>query len=262
MLSSLFVSIKYKNKTIIWHELAKHNNIMKKLPSIFWYNIVAKLFFHNTRIVARSNNAQLFIKKYCNNVSEQYIDHGVNLEEFKVSKNKEKQFVVISQLIHRKHIDGIINIFSQFIEKGFKEYKLIIIGSGDKKSELEKMVKDKQITKNVEFKGQLTHRKIVPILSNSKALIVNTEKDNSMLTIVESIATATPILTTDIPYNCHYIIKNNLGVVSNKITIKDFYKIIEKNNYYINNCIEYRYKISNEYHIKQFLEEIKYLNNN
>ena len=259
MMSSLYVSMKYKNRTIIWHELAKHNNIMKKIPSKIWYNIISRLFFHNTRIVARSKNAQEFIRKYCNNVSENYIDHGVNLNEFTTSPKKKNQFVVISQLIYRKHIDGIIKIFSKFIKKENESYKLIIIGSGEKLDELKKVVKNEKIAENVVFEGQLNHDKMVPILSKSKALLINTEKDNSMLSIVEAIATATPIVTTDVPYNCDYIIKNKLGIVEKCWSEKELKKIVQNNELYVQNCMKYRNKVSNQYVIEQFENEIKKL---
>lgn len=256
-MSSLLVSMKYKNKTIIWHELAKHNKMMKKVPSKIWYNIIAKIFFRDTKIVARSKNAQIFIKKYCNNVSEKYIDHGVDLSEFLADKEKDNYFIVVSQLIYRKHIDGIIDVFSNFIKNGNDDYKLFIVGSGDRRKQLEALVNNKKLDNRIEFKGQLSHSEIIPLLSKAKALLINTEKDNSMLSIVESIATATPVVTTPIPYNVDYIKKFKLGVVTNKFSKEDLEEIVQKSEIYVNNCFEYREKLSNEYHVKQFIDEYR-----
>lgn len=256
---SLLVARKYTQKTIIWHELAKHNNMMKKIPSRIWYNIVARFFMRKVRIVARSNNAKKFIEKFCNNVSNEIIDHGVELDKFNFSKEKENKFIVISQLIERKRIDGIIIEFSKFLEK-YKDYKLIIIGDGEKRGELEKLVKKLNINSSVEFKGNRTHQEIIPILSKSKAMLINTMKDNSMLTIVESIACGTPIVSTNVPYNCYYIERNELGIICNEqLKEKKLEDIVENNIDYINNCEKYREYISNEYHIKQFIREYELL---
>ena len=256
---SLLVARKYTKKTIIWHELAKHNNMMKKIPSRIWYNIVARFFMRKVRIVARSNNAKKFIEKFCNNVSSEIIDHGVELDKFNFSKEKENKFIVISQLIERKRIDGIIIEFSKFLEK-YKDYKLIIIGDGEKRGELEKLVKKLNINSSVEFKGNRTHQEIIPILSKSKAMLINTMKDNSMLTIVESIACGTPIVTTNVPYNCYYIERNELGIICNEqLKEKNLEDIIANNIDYVNNCEKYREYISNEYHIKQFIREYELL---
>ena len=54
-----------KSKVIVWHELAKHNAMMKKLPSKIWYNIVARFLMRNVKVVARSEESKSFIKKYC-----------------------------------------------------------------------------------------------------------------------------------------------------------------------------------------------------
>lgn len=259
-MSSLYVSITNKSKTIIWHELAKHNNILKKIPSKIWYNVIARIFFHNTRIVPRSKNAYDFIHKYCNNVSIEYIDHGVDLEKFNFTKKqKENQFIVLSQLIQRKRIDGIINIFKDFLDNVDKTYKLFIVGNGEEEKNLKKLVDDLKINDNVIFKGFMTHNEVIPLMASSKAMLINTEKDNNMVSIVESIATCTPIVTTDVPYNTDYIKKYNLGIAKEKIEYTDLKEVIDRNEWYVNNCREYREKISNNYHVNQFLEEYKKL---
>lgn len=255
-MSSLCVSIYQKKKTVIWHELAKHNNILKKIPSKFWYNIIARIFFRNTRVVPRSINAYEFISYYCNNVSKIVIDHGVNLDEFKLSKQeRKKQFVVLSQLISRKRIDKIIEIFSEFVKKIDNKYILYIIGEGNEKENLRKKVKEFDVEDKVIFKGFMTHEEAMPILGCSAAMIVNTEKDNSMVSIVEALALGIPIVTTNIPYNAEYIEKYKLGVVKSELSYEDLKNITDNNLEYVNNCLHYREKVSNEYHVKQFIEE-------
>lgn len=92
------------DKTIIWHELAKHNALMKKIPSKIWYGIEARIFMRNAKIVARSIEARDFVKRYCQNTDGRVFDHGVNLDKFKATREKENYFVVCSQLIERKKL--------------------------------------------------------------------------------------------------------------------------------------------------------------
>lgn len=251
-MSSLFASIILPQKTIIWHELAKHNNILKKIPSKIWYNIIARIFQKNVRVVPRSKNAYNFISKYCSNVCEEYIDHGVNLTEFIGNTEKKEQFVILSQLIKRKRIDGIIRIFDEFIKKVNSNYLLYIIGEGSEEKNLIELTKQLGISDKVIFKGFMMHKDAIPILCESKALLVNTQKDNSMVSIVEALATCTPIITTDIPYNVDYIEKSELGLVKKEISYLDLKEITENNNFYVKQCEKYREKISNEYKVKQF----------
>ena len=55
------------------------------------------------------------------------------------------------------------------------------------------------IAPNVIFTGKMTHDELLPILSKSKALLVNTVKDNNMIFIVEAITVGTPMLITGQP---------------------------------------------------------------
>lgn len=63
-----------KDKLIIWHELGAHNNLMHKIPSNIWYNLVARMFYRNVPIIPRSQNARNFIGKFCNRIAEITID--------------------------------------------------------------------------------------------------------------------------------------------------------------------------------------------
>ena len=71
-----------RHKTIAWHEIAKHQAMMRKIPSKCWYNVMAKHVMKGLHVVARSVEAKAFIKQYCTNVEECVIDHGVNLDKF------------------------------------------------------------------------------------------------------------------------------------------------------------------------------------
>lgn len=252
-----FISVLCANeKLIIWHELAKHNSLMKKLPSKIWYNFIARFFMRKTNIVCRSEEAYDFINKYCKNASNIIIEHGVNLHKFISSEIKEKYFIVCSQLIKRKRIDGIIINFKEFLKLYDSSYKLYIIGEGEKKAELIKLAKKLKIDKNVIFTGKMRHEELLPYLAHAKALLVNTEKDNSMISIIESIAVGTPILTTDIPLNSRYIKKNKLGI-SKEWNALDLIEIVENNEIYVRNCLQYRKKLSTVDKVNKFIDEIK-----
>lgn len=243
-----------KNKTIVWHELAKHNNMLKKIPSKIWYNFVARLFMKNALIVPRSVGAYDFIKSYCKNVSDTVIEHGVNLDKFKFSTEKTDSLVVCSQLIPRKRIDGIIENFAEYITEYKANTKLYIIGNGELEESLKQKAVECNCDKNVVFTGRLSHEELKDRLSSAKALLVNTEKDNSMISIVEAIACATPILTTDIPLNCSYIKEYDLGVVRSQWYAEDIKEIVENNEFYVKNCLNYREKLSTDFKVAQFID--------
>lgn len=247
-------------KTIVWHELAKHNNMCKKIPSKIWYNIIVPLFMRKAIVVARSYDAKAFAGKYCKNINDKIIDHGVNLDKFNLCLSKDNSFVVCSQLIERKRIDGILLNFKRYLEKYNNSASLYIIGEGELKQALIKQSHELNIADNVVFTGKMNHGDLKPLLSKALALLVNTAQDNNMISIVEAIAVATPILTTTIPLNSKYIIEHSLGIAKDAWNEDDLHKIYENNSFYVNNCVEYREKLSTEFKVQQFIEVLQNIN--
>lgn len=254
-INSLNAVLLANKKVIVWHELAKHNAILKKIPSKIWYNLVARLFMRNATVIARSEEAKKFISQYCRKTQDFVIDHGVNLSKFQSSTIKDNYFVVCSQLIGRKRIDLILDNFAKYLSKFDKTAKLYIIGDGELKKDLILQCKKLNISENVIFTGKTSHDKLIPYLSRAKALLIKTEKDNNMISIVESIATGTPILTTDVPLNCSYIKKYSLGIAKDWDE-NDLKKIVDNNDFYVNNCMEYRKKLSTLKKAEEFVDFI------
>lgn len=252
-LNSLKLALSTPKNLIVWHELAKHNNIFHGLASKFWYGVIAKICFKKATVVARSVQAKDFISKYCKNVSDTVIDHGVNIDKFTPCKEKDNQFAISSQLISRKHIEKSIKAFAKYLNKYDGSAKLYIMGDGEEKENLQKLAKDLNADKNIIFTGKLGHDELIEILKKSIAMLVYTEKDNNMVSIVESLALATPVITTDVPYNASYIKAEKLGIVNNNWNEDDLNEL-KKNEEYINNCLNYRKYLPTEYKAEQFLK--------
>lgn len=252
--NSLMVYRSASKKVIIWHELAKHNSILKQIPSKVWYGFIARFFMRNAKVVARSIEARSFICRYCKNTESKVIDHGVNLDKFKACTEKDNSFVVCSQLIERKRIDGIIEKFMSYIKKYNSDYVLYVIGDGELEAELKRQVSDMSESEKIIFTGKLSHSELLPILAKAKALLVNTIKDNNMISIVESIAVGTPIITTDVPLNSTYIKKFNLGIAKKQWDESDIQEVVLNSEKYVRNCLDYRYRLSTKRKAEQFVE--------
>ena len=250
-LNSLMLALSSRENLIVWHELAKHNNIMHQLPSKIWYNLIAPAAFRGIPVIARSEEAKEFISRFCNNVSDRIIDHGVNLEKFEACTEKDDFFIVSSQLIERKQIDKIIDKFYEF-SKTHPSYKLYIFGEGECEEALKKQCETLGLGDKAVFFGKVSHGELKGYLSKARALLVYTRKDNNMVSIVESIACATPIVTTGVPYNASYIREYGLGIVNDLWGESDLEKIVSDSQY-IENCLEYRKNISTNGKVEEFV---------
>ncbi len=237
----------YPDKTLVWHELAAHNHMLHQLPSKFWYRFVARLLMRRAKVVPRSAAAASFIGQFMPRVAQTCIDHGVDLAKFPLPdvRDKADQFVVVSQLIARKQIERTIEAFAGFVRQGNAGYRLCIIGQGEEEERLKGLVGKLRLEDQTVFYGQMSHAELMPIVARSKALLVSTRKDNNMVSIVESIALGTPVLTTSVPYNAAYIREQELGIVEDAWGADALARIVAHNERYVDNCVRYREQLSN-----------------
>ena len=242
-------------KTVIWHELALHPNKFHQLPSKVWYHFVAKHLMNKVLVVPRSEDAKIFVKQYMRHVADVCVEHGIDLSQFTCGLEKKKQFIVVSQLIARKNIDGIIRIFKKFVEKYDKAYQLLIVGRGELEKELKQLTHQLNLDKSVKFLGFKSHEEMNQYLPCSQALLINTRQDNNMVSIPESVVCGTPVITNSIPTNSGMITKNLLGIVKdnwNEDTLAEFVHI---SSTYWQNCIQYRENLSSKHQATLLIEQ-------
>lgn len=252
---SLYAARICPEKTIIWHELALHPSKYHQIPSKLWYNIICRIFMRKIRcIIPRSEASKLFIKKYFRQVSEQCIEHGINIEQFVFSRDKEKLFIYVGQLIPRKNIKSIILKFSKFLKMTSNRFTLLIVGRGFMEQELKELVERLEISDRVKFVGFVNHAQLNNLLKRSMAMLIDTFQDNNMVSIPESIVSGTPVLTNSIPTNSSIISKNNLGIVKQNWDENDIMAIVNNNCFYVENCIRYRDHLTNKHSAQLFID--------
>lgn len=240
-------------KTIIWQEIAKHFNFMNGKVSQFYYEKIFSKKFKDILVVSRSEQAKSYISQYSNNVSNIIIDHGVDTSLFHLS-NKKNQFIIVSQLIRRKHVEKSVNEFIKYNLLIDSKCQLFIIGDGEERSSLENIVRDSKCSENIHFLGNMSHLEMIKYLSSSLALLIYTERDNSLISIVEALASGTPVITNSIPYNSTYIKAESLGIVKDNWTFEDMREFSNNKTYYISNCNNYRTTLDYSYKVEQFLK--------
>lgn len=254
---SLFAATICPEKTIIWQELTEHQNKLHQLPSKFWHNIVARLWMQKVKaVVPRSTKAYGFISRYMPTTTTTVVDHGINVEKFQSCKEKKRQIISSSQLIHRKNVDGIIRIFADFHqEKGYEDVRLLIAGRGEEEVNLKKLVKDLGLEDSVEFLGFLPQAKLNEYIRESMCFLVNTRKDLNMVSIPESIVSGTPILTNMQPASARYIAEEKLGIAKDEWGVEELKEMIDNNHEYVARCLAYRDHLTNT-HSAQMLTNI------
>lgn len=241
------------NKTIIWQELAAYQHAFHQIPAKLWYGLVVKHKFKNVKIVARSDRARAFVSRFSKNVSNVVIDHGVDLKQFVASRDKRKQFIVISQLIPRKCIGKTIFAFCDFCDKYDDSFKLVIVGDGISKTSLVEQANNSKWSSHIIFKGFLSHDELMGDLSHSMAMLINTNKDDNMITIDESLACCTPVITNTVPFTSDFIKNDKTGIVKDDWGADTLEECVKNNKVLVDNCYQNRSKQDYSYKISQFI---------
>jgi glycosyltransferase involved in cell wall biosynthesis len=155
---------------------------------------IMKLWLHKLRIwdcisalrvdylVANSHFISQRIQKTWRRDSE-VIYPPVELEGTIFCEKKEEYYVTMSRLVEYKRTDIIVQAFNKMPNK-----KLIIIGEGRCKKALEK-----QASSNIEFRGYLSKKEAMQIISKAKGFVFMPKEDFG-ITPIEAQACGTPVI--------------------------------------------------------------------
>ena len=229
-ISTLIAARVCPDNLLIWQEMDRHQQLLFKLPSKFWHNVIVPNFMRHVTVVPRSEPAKRFIARYKRHVSDLVVDHGTDAHTLYPSDTVNNAFVVVSQLVKRKRVDNIITKFARLITKTpYQDYRLDIIGKGDQRQELEQLAADLGVKDKVIFHGFLSHQQLAEPLRTSLALLVDTSNDLNMVTIAEAITSGTPVVTNTKPSTASFIASRGLGIVRDNWDENDLIQVI--NNY-------------------------------
>ena len=235
-----------KEKLYIWQEMSFHQKTLHKLVSKTWHNVAVPLFLRNTKIVARSEEAQRFISQYSKNVVEEIVRNGANSHDLFPDDISEDYFIVVSRLDARKNVKVTIDQFAKFVKvPDFEHYRLLIIGYGVFEDDLKKQVEALGIANNVFFLGRKTHQELAVHLRHAKGLLINTVEDLNLLTIAEAIISGTPVISNTVPDGMEYISNNHMGIARENWDENDLVEIATNYESYHKACVEHRDEMTN-----------------
>jgi 1,2-diacylglycerol 3-alpha-glucosyltransferase len=229
-ISTLLAAGICKPKLLVWQEMVRHQRLLFKLPSKFWYNVIVPLHMRDVTVVPRSEPAAQFMRQYRVQVSDTIVDHGTDATVLYPSEEHDNSFVVIARLVPGKNVDRIITKFARLVSlEPYRDYTLNIIGDGDEMQALSQLTASLGIHNNVVFHGFLSHEQLAEPLRRAMALLVDTSNDLNMLTTVEAITSGTPVVTNTVPSSASFIAANGLGIVRDGWDENDLIEVI--NNY-------------------------------
>ncbi len=210
-------------------------NIDFKLKVFIWLG--CQVFRFADRVVPLSPQLMIDVRKY--GVRQQklvYVQNGVDLSEVeqqRLSKDKltctnveEKRIGFIGQMIGRKNIKDILDIFDQLQTK-HGNLRLFFLGDGDSRAELELYAKSLDSADNIEFLGFRSDR--MAWLESFDLFVMTSVLEGIPRCLMETLAMGVPVAAYNIS-GVDQLIKHQqtglLAPLNDKLTLAKYWQKI------------------------------------
>ncbi len=138
--------------------------------------------------------------------------NGISVKKFTPYPARGKNILAAARFIRQKGIQNIIRAMPLIMKK-HPDAKLVLVGDGAYRSELENLVKKLQIEKNVVFEGYIKYENLPKYFKHCAVFVNPTEQINGYdLTIVEAMACEKPVIVSDLG-SVPTVVNNENGIL-------------------------------------------------
>ncbi len=189
----------FKNKYKLPFVITEHTSMLnKELSDLEPIDVrVMKAAFHKPdKIITVSESLQKNLKQKFNRDST-VVYNVIDTDTFSfVPRKKKKEFVFVSIgfLIPRKGFDLLINAFhkAQFDSN----VKLLIIGEGKEKDNLQSQINQYQLSEQIQLLGAKNRDEIMQIMQNSDSFVLASNAETFGVVYIEAMLTGLPVIAT------------------------------------------------------------------
>lgn len=227
------------------------------------YNLVERVAIRNSKKVVVLLKRKEFGLPYYKNKFKKYnskFEYGkvpIDLDIFKkLNKNDIRSKLEIKEnekvIIYFGRIDNnpkrvlLIPRIASKLTKIYPDIKFVIIGDGEDKNKLEKLVFDYKLENNIIIKGRLSHgNDLVEWINGSNISLILSSFEGICMSALESLACGVPVIATDVGDIKEYINNGYNGkIIKNSINDE---KLICDLTLAIYECLEKKVKINDVY---------------
>jgi len=130
------------------------------------------------------------------------IYNGIDIDTFKPAPkshpNKYKTIITITKMRPVKNLELLLNAFSRLSSDFQDTTKLVVVGDGPCRQNLEKLVKDLKIESKVQFVGFVSHANVVSYLQNADLFCLTSLSEGLPVAMLEAMACGLPVIATNV----------------------------------------------------------------
>lgn len=167
---------------------------------------------------------------------------GVNKELFSDNQEKDIDIIAVGSLIPLKRYDLFIDIIS-IISTRYPKLNVMIVGKGPGEQALKKIMVEKQLETNIEFKGELDHNEVIELMKRSRLLLHTSSYEGYGMVMLEALAAGCHVISSVQPelmaVDHWHILKTKEEMTAKALDIlqlphNSFYPVIPRN---IDDCV-------------------------
>ena len=233
-LVAMRISKKYK----IPYLVTEHQTpiITDDLPK--WKIPHMKTVYDNASItIAISHELKKKMESSFTNKQVTVVPEFIDTRKFSIGLQKHSgfNFIAVGDLIPRKGFDVLIRAYKLFVEQGFKQTSLTILGDGKEEQKLSGLAASLQIGNQVRFPGRCSQEEVADYLKQSDVFVMSSKVETFGIVVIEAMASGLPVISTKC-YGPLDIVNESNGIL---IPIDD----IEE----MKNAMVYMYQNRNQY---------------
>lgn len=160
------------------------------------------------------------------NACVKWIPTFVNGRLFRFSEKMPRdcpKFVMVGRLNKDKRYEVALQAFSKMVTT-YKNATLEIVGDGEERKNLEKLVMELGIANSICFKGNQSSEKIVDILHKSNIFLLSSQREGWPTALVEAIATGRYAVATQVSGVEDILDSDDRGLIIAVNDVESFYK--------------------------------------
>jgi glycosyltransferase involved in cell wall biosynthesis len=171
-------------------------------------------------IIANSHTSSSYLSNHYKCTANAVIYPGINRKIFKPSSKKLDYVYTVGRLEKLKNIDQIIHGFSHYHRMNpASKTSLFIIGEGNEKTHLIKLVCSYNMGTHIKFLGRKNNQEISAIASRAKIGIFLSPYESFGITVMESLASGTPVIGINKNGIKELIKTNKIGILVDGSTL-------------------------------------------
>lgn len=172
--------------------------------------IIERVMFLETKYSHEISVAENFLKANNVNNNVSIIPNGIDLarfDEVKIEKTPGTfDALFVGRLEYIKGLDNLMYAVKNVVEsvefiQSHKDFVLNLVGEGDDRKSLEKLVETLEIEKHVKFLGKISGQPLVELYKGADLFVLPSRSEGFPLTLLEACAAKLPILATDVGDN-------------------------------------------------------------